>query len=125
MSDSVVAVPLVVGPAAVGLEGLAVEVVAGAEHHRGPAVEADGELGQDVAVAAELAEHRGGLPEDGQGLVGPGEGGVRGAQGPAGGGRAGGHRLQDRGGLVDILTVEQPGERGHRALEPRSQRRRR
>ena len=113
--------PFVVGPSAVGLEGVAGEVVAGAEHHRRESVEADRQLGEDVAVAAELTEDRGGLPEDGQRFAGPWEGGVRGAEGAAGGGRRGGDRLEQRGRFVDVLSVEQSRERCDRALEPGGQ----
>ena len=95
--------------------------MSGAEDHGGEAVESDGELGKDVAVAAELPQHGGGLPEDGQGIVGPREGGVRSAQCPAGGRGAGGHCLQDRRGFVDVLSVEQPGEGRDRAFEASGQ----
>ena len=96
--------PLVVGPAAGrlrrGPQPAALDRVP--QDQRPAAVEAADEQGGHMAVAAVLAQDRGGLPEAAERVLGPGEGGVGGAQHPAGRLDRAGGGLEQVGRLVDL-----------------------
>ncbi|MDW6059112.1 hypothetical protein SAZ11_15090 [Streptomyces sp. FXJ1.4098] len=109
--------PLPVGPAALGLEFGAREVHGGAECERFAAVEAGGDEGRDMAVAAVFAEHGGGVPEAFEGGVGEVERAVRGGQYAPGAVQVRGALGQGLGGPLHLALVpgEQPGQRGRGA----------
>ncbi len=118
-------VPLVVGPAADPLvEGAVAAAPADPPDEALRAVETGGDQGGDVPVAAVLPQDGGGLPDGADGVVGPGQRGVRGAEHPAGDRHMLGRRPQQRGQLREPVRAD-PGdqrtERGAGAVEPDGQ----